>query len=489
MRLAALLGLIFCVLSGTHVAAIGERYTYKYEYIFGDDDRYFPGPVFNGFMPGDSITGIVSFTANTNLSTTIQADFGLSNSLNPSDVSFIFTNRHSTFTSSDPLVRAGVSITTTASGLPDIWGISAQNNNDRIERDGLFLTNQRDDLFITPHPILRQSMGARDYPGGRPRGRTSATAQSRVNSPSNPISVWDFSDTSVIYDVPLPEVTLSVPKLKEVQFTSVFSPLTVTAEVFDIGARYGSFPHETFLFRANLSRARLHGRLTNPNNSATFLEGYSEAEAYLDVTPDQFGSDGTVFWTTPGFDVFFGSPGSSTFVNNTGSILKNYRLSEMGLSTSDSLEHILREAEAYIHTELSKELFGNFLVFEDPGTTELLITDPNGRQFGRASGTVIDDIPGYYDPSGPLIVIPYPVPGQYTARVTAIEDGPFILEAGSISGGSLVAHRSTGQVLESGSSAFLSIDYFTVPEPATWHLPLALIGFTLVRKNQQRRRQ
>jgi hypothetical protein len=74
----------------------------------------------------------------------------------------------------------------------------------------------------------------------------------------------------------------------------------------------------------------------------------------------------------------------------------------------------------------------HLLVIEDPGATQLLVSDPNGRQTGMThTGEIVENIPGStYFSADPLAVIFAPEGGSYETEVLGLASGTYTLAVG-----------------------------------------------------------
>lgn len=300
---------------------------------------------------------------------------------------------------------------------------------------------------------------------------------------STGIGSWTFAlvpsrVNNSINDIALPELVIDVPIAKSVAFQSVFDSLAVTADVLE--------PSDGMFLSAQVRRATLSGRLRNAETGEVLFAGTSTASARLQFTDEP---DPYVFWETDGFDVSIRTPGSAHSLDfNTGKLGFSFILSDLGLAPSDPVEQLIRESEAYIHRNLSNELFlSKILVVEDPGETALLITDPKGRSLGERDGALVNDIPGtYYDPNIPIAVFLSPSHGTYTIEATGLREGPFVIGAMQASGNRERARQEYSGVLAAGETKIFSFETAAIPEPAS--LLLAQIGFCTVARFCGRRR-
>src|SRR5207253_11342270 len=116
-------------------------------------------------------------------------------------------------------------------------------------------------------------------------------------------------------------------------------------------------------------------------------------------------------WDTANFHVSAVPPIPDPGNLNTGPLTMDVTLVELGVTVATPFDTTLRTAEAYFHDRLGHDLplifsslFSNLMVFEDPGSTDLLVTDGAGRQTRRRSdSSLVPAIPfSISDPASPL---------------------------------------------------------------------------------------
>jgi hypothetical protein len=118
-------------------------------------------------------------------------------------------------------------------------------------------------------------------------------------------------------------------------------------------------------------------------------------------------------------------PDSFPFAYDFGPFTIDVSLAQLGLTLATSLETTVRVSEQYFHDDLSKHLpyvswvLDTLLVLNDPGSTELLVTDSEGRRTGQqADGTFVSEIPfSAYLPDAPLVLVFAPQPSNYVTEV------------------------------------------------------------------------
>ena len=108
-------------------------------------------------------------------------------------------------------------------------------------------------------------------------------------------------------------------------------------------------------------------------------------------------------------------------------------LSDFGLSGSSGVERIVQSVEPFFHRQFLDQsaVLSNGVGFIDPGSTDLLVTDANGRRTGVLSnGTQVREIPNsfYLDVDDkPLVYIASPTDGTFEASVTGRSQGEYEL--------------------------------------------------------------
>jgi hypothetical protein len=180
--------------------------------------------------------------------------------------------------------------------------------------------------------------------------------------------------------------------------------------------------------------------------------------------------DTVLSWSFPsGIALNLGKPNGVSVTSNTGGLTYWVDLDQLKLNPSwHSFGYVLSHVVPTIQSALFVgtpnhpllKLLAGVLIIYDPGTTDLLVTAPDGTQTGMtADGKVVEDIPGsVYFPSIPLVMIATPLPGPYKVSVHGRVSGSYILETsvGGFSQTDAPVQTSTG-TLAQGQRALYSV--------------------------------
>lgn len=239
----------------------------------------------------------------------------------------------------------------------------------------------------------------------------------------------------VFANVLLPEVQLPINLPKP-----AFSPVNLRFAPLEVGftAQAPSVPGG--LVTAQSDVGSLGISVVQPTAGVEVPLGTSTGQAALTVVG---GAAPYVHWHTDRFhfEVSFPHPDIPPFVIDFGPFTMDVPLSRMGLTLAAPFDTTLRAAEAYIHRALSQQLpyistlLGTLLIVQDPGSTDLLVTDPAGRQTGRrADGAVVSGIPfSAYLAAGPAVLVFAPQPGSYETDVRGRDPGAYALVTAAVS--------------------------------------------------------
>jgi hypothetical protein len=283
-------------------------------------------------------------------------------------------------------------------------------------------------------------------------------AVAELNDTNNSVSFVPppyIATDATFNNIDLPDVQLPIAVVKttslDVQFASLGLNFTAlpTAE-----------PGALASVQSNVETLTISSALQS--GTGEWILGYSTSQATLTV----FGG-ATPYIRWESMNVHFSPvpPIPDVDLYDTGPITMDVALADLGLTLATPFDTTLRAAEAYFHETLShnlpyvSSLFSQILVVEDPGSTDLLVTDSAGRQTGRqADGTLVTAIPfSIYDAAAPLVLVFAPQSGTYETDVRGLEAGGYTLVTGTVANLNVAANiQSFSGTLAAGQTEVYS---------------------------------
>jgi len=260
---------------------------------------------------------------------------------------------------------------------------------------------------------------------------------------------------TVFQNVLLPEVVLDIPILKVIPLKLRFAPLGLnfTVQSPSEAAALCEAQSNVGTLTMGIRRIGAGGQVQDK------VIGYSTAQATLTLF-----NDGRVRWHTPGFDVVpaIPVPGINAFCS-VDELTEWLTPGELGFSPlTVPFEQTVRAAEPILHLRLSERMKSlscvHFLVIEDPGATEFLVSDPGGRQTGMTStGDIAEEIPGSaYFSTGPLVIVFAPAEGRYETEILGKATGTYTLAVGMVDFLNPTSSQNFSGPIAAGFSEFYS---------------------------------
>jgi len=138
---------------------------------------------------------------------------------------------------------------------------------------------------------------------------------------------------------------------------------------------------------------------------------------------------------------------------------------EFGLTSEPTITEVVEAAAPKFHGEFLEDSWvlslADFVIFFDPGATDLLVTDEAGRRTGALpDGTVVQEIPlsFYVELEGqPLVYIASPEDGEYETQVIGRSPGEYEYVATFVQNSTIASQQSfSGTIVEGESVVYIS---------------------------------
>jgi probable HAF family extracellular repeat protein len=340
---------------------------------------------------------------------TLQYTYQTTGSPGPFEVG-VFRSANTTFDPSDVLVGDTTTVNPGPPNQPITQSLTISNPNDPLWRD-----DTRPYILVVADPY-----GA----------ITEASESNNVASflPPPYCTPGETFNNVLLQEINIPFALPGIPLVKpSTPLNLRFAPLGLNFTVQPTPE-----PGALCSLQSNVGSLTMQVGLQGGGPSVTF--GYSTGQATVSVFG---GATPHVTWYT---DNLHASPVPPIpdifpFNYNTGPLPLDVPLSGLGDTLATPLDTTLRDAEAYFHETLSHQLpyiswaLNSLLVIQDPGSTDLLVTDSFGQQTGRqADGTIMSQIPfSVYLPNEPVVLVFAPQPGPYETDVRGRVSGSYAL--------------------------------------------------------------